>query len=95
MYIRTKTYAVCKIVPYTCSLRLTPIGMFIVIAYLIEQVDLGDGVGGVPRVPHQYHHQLHKGIHRMVALGTSHCAIDGLGECVCEREKGSAFVVEE
>ena len=45
------------------------------ITHLIEQVDLGDGV---PRVPHQYHHQLHKGIHRVVALGT-----DGLGECVC------------
>ena len=45
---------------------------------LVEEVDLDDVVGGVPREADQHHHQLHKGIHGVVALGSSQCGADGL-----------------
>ena len=41
--------------------------------YLVEEVDLGDGVGDISRVPHQNNYQLHKRIHRVIALCTRHC----------------------
>jgi hypothetical protein len=56
---------------------------------LVEQIDLGDHISGVPRVAYQHDDQFDKGIHSVVALSTSHRCIDrlwGEGEGVGLRE---------
>ena len=39
------------------------------LSYLVEEVDLGDGVAVVPRVLHQQRYQAHKGVQGVETLG--------------------------
>ena len=50
----------------------------ICVSDLVEQVDLGDHISRVPGVAYQHDDQFDKGIHRVVALSSSHCCIGGL-----------------
>ena len=59
---------------YTFVLLHVQVGLFL--SDLVEQVDLGDHIRSISRVSYQYDHQLDKGVHRVVTLGSSHSCID-------------------